>query len=175
MPARRARIQPEPVRATSSGAVQQRQPFGKAWRKTASSWAAAHGLEDVARTAPGWMRAPGRGIVLAHASPCSRRCRNWRWSWSTRSTTPRSSSRKACATLRETSRYRAKLAGCPAILGTATPSLETWHNCIGRYERLELPDALCRAPAAGIRTIDLRHASLHQGLAHPYGCNRSAA
>src|SRR5204862_3031952 len=42
---------------------------------------------------------------------------------------------------RDVAVYLAKLAGCPAILGTATPSLETWHNWqSGRYERLELPE-----------------------------------
>src|SRR5882724_3240047 len=68
---------------------------------------------------------------------------------------------------RDAAVYRAKLAGCPAILGTATPSLETWHNWrSGRYERLELPErAVPGARLPAVRTIDLRHASLQQGLA----------
>src|SRR3989442_1002395 len=70
---------------------------------------------------------------------------------------------------RDVAVYRAKLAGCPAILGTATPSLETWHNWqSGRYERLELPErAVPGARLPAVRTIDLRHASLQQGLAAP--------
>src|SRR2546430_2619748 len=70
---------------------------------------------------------------------------------------------------RDVAVYRAKLAGCPAILGTATPSLESWHNWqSGRYERLELPErAVPGARLPAVRTIDLRHASLQQGLAAP--------
>src|SRR5260221_4280750 len=37
--------------------------------------------------------------------------------------------------------YRAKLAGCPVVLGSATPSLETWFNAgAGRYELLTLAE-----------------------------------
>jgi len=68
---------------------------------------------------------------------------------------------------RDAAVYRAKLAGCPAVLGTATPSLETWHNWrSGRYERLELAERAApgaRLPA--VRIVDLRNESLHQGLA----------
>lgn len=36
---------------------------------------------------------------------------------------------------------RAKFAGCPVILGSATPSLETFHNAsVGRYKHLRLPE-----------------------------------
>jgi primosomal protein N' (replication factor Y) len=62
--------------------------------------------------------------------------------------------------------YRAKLAGCPVILGTATPSLETWHNwMLGRYERLELPERAspgARLPA--VRTLDIRQDEPEHGL-----------
>src|SRR3954469_703148 len=68
---------------------------------------------------------------------------------------------------RDVAVYRAKLAGCPVVLGTATPSLESWYNSRqGRYERLELSRRA--APGAElplIRTIDLREHSLDEGLA----------
>lgn len=67
---------------------------------------------------------------------------------------------------RDAAVYRAKLAACPVILGTATPSLETWHNwTLGRYEKLELPERA--APGARlpvVRTIDLRDNALEQGF-----------
>ncbi|MDA8107436.1 MAG: primosomal protein N' [Betaproteobacteria bacterium] len=68
---------------------------------------------------------------------------------------------------RDAAVYRAKLASCPAVLGTATPSLETWYNCqAGRYALLELP---ARASPGSVlprvRTIDLRRESPEQGLA----------
>lgn len=61
---------------------------------------------------------------------------------------------------------RAKLAGCPVVLGTATPSLETWHNCLsGRYRLLELPErAVPGARLPAVRTIDLRSEAVEQGL-----------
>ncbi|MGH8669637.1 MAG: DEAD/DEAH box helicase, partial [Burkholderiales bacterium] len=41
---------------------------------------------------------------------------------------------------RDAAVYRAKAAGCPVVLGSATPSLESWFNHLaGRYERLPLP------------------------------------
>ena len=68
---------------------------------------------------------------------------------------------------RDAAIYRAKLAGCPVILGSATPSLESWHNCqAGRYERLELPErAVPGARLPAVRLIDLRREPPQQGLA----------
>jgi primosomal protein N' (replication factor Y) len=67
---------------------------------------------------------------------------------------------------RDAAVYLARLAGCPVILGTATPSLETWHNWrSGRYQRLELsarasPGA--RLPA--IRVLDMRAETIDSGF-----------
>jgi len=70
---------------------------------------------------------------------------------------------------RDVAVYRAKLAGCPVILGSATPSLESWQNFRqGRYQRLEL--AQRAAPGAElpvVRTVDLRDQALVDGLAAP--------
>jgi primosomal protein N' (replication factor Y) len=67
---------------------------------------------------------------------------------------------------RDAAVYRAKLAGCPVVLGTATPSLETWHNWqLGRYERLELPErAAPGAKLPAVRTVDLREDPPEQGF-----------
>jgi primosomal protein N' (replication factor Y) len=67
---------------------------------------------------------------------------------------------------RDAAVYRAKLAGCPVVLGTATPSLETWHNWRSkRYERLELPGrASAGAALPSMRMIDSRLDSPEHGL-----------
>jgi primosomal protein N' (replication factor Y) len=68
---------------------------------------------------------------------------------------------------RDAAVIRAKLAGCPVVLGTATPSLETWHNALaGRYERITLPDrAVPGARLPELRTLDLRGQELEHGFA----------
>jgi primosomal protein N' (replication factor Y) len=68
---------------------------------------------------------------------------------------------------RDAAVFRAKLAGCPVVLGTATPSLETWHNALaGRYERLVLPErAVPGARLPPVRTLDLRHEKVEHGFA----------
>jgi primosomal protein N' (replication factor Y) (superfamily II helicase) len=68
---------------------------------------------------------------------------------------------------RDAAVYRAKLAGCPVVLGTATPSLETWQNFrSARYERIALPQRAspgARLPA--VRTVDLRRSPAEDGFA----------
>jgi primosomal protein N' (replication factor Y) len=70
---------------------------------------------------------------------------------------------------RDAAVYRAKLAGCPVILGSATPSLESWYNFRqARYERLELSDrAAAGAEMPIVRTIDLREQPRDEGFAPP--------
>jgi primosomal protein N' (replication factor Y) (superfamily II helicase) len=67
---------------------------------------------------------------------------------------------------RDAAVYRAKLARCPVVLGTATPSLETWHNWQGRrYERLELPGrAAAGARMPTVRMADLKLETPEQGF-----------
>ncbi len=68
---------------------------------------------------------------------------------------------------RDAAVVRAKLAGCPVVLGTATPALETWQNALeGRYERLELPErAVAGARLPVVRCVDLRRESAEHGFA----------
>ncbi len=68
---------------------------------------------------------------------------------------------------RDAAVVRAKLSGCPVVLGTATPSLETWQNALeDRYERLALPErAVPGARLPAVRTLDLRRESAEHGFA----------
>jgi len=68
---------------------------------------------------------------------------------------------------RDAAVMRAKFAACPVVLGTATPSLETWHNALGgRYERISLPDrAVPGARLPKVRTLDLRREPAERGFA----------
>jgi primosomal protein N' (replication factor Y) len=67
---------------------------------------------------------------------------------------------------------RAELEGVPLLLGSATPSLESWHRTqTGRCELLELPERVLNRPLPEVRLIDLRHETLARGrrgaLSHP--------
>ncbi len=60
---------------------------------------------------------------------------------------------------------RAKRAGCPLVLGSATPSLESLRNAaIGRYRRLELPERAGAAAPPVIGLLDIRAQPLRGGL-----------
>ncbi|MGC8642801.1 MAG: replication restart helicase PriA [Isosphaeraceae bacterium] len=64
---------------------------------------------------------------------------------------------------------RAQLARVPVLLGSATPSLETWQNAErGRYERVVLPARALGRPMPAVSVIDLRHEKkLQGGLSEP--------
>lgn len=65
-------------------------------------------------------------------------------------TTPRYHARDAAV-------VRARLEGIPIILGSATPSLESWHNAqTGKYELLSLPERVGSKPLPRVDLIDLR-------------------
>lgn len=59
---------------------------------------------------------------------------------------------------RDVAVVRAKQLGCPIILGSATPALESYENCRqGRYKLLELTQRVEQRPLPVVETIDMRH------------------
>ncbi|APW62155.1 replication restart helicase PriA [Paludisphaera borealis] len=53
---------------------------------------------------------------------------------------------------------RAQLENTPVLLGSATPSLETWRNAeLGRYARISMPSRVEGRPMPAVEIIDLRN------------------
>lgn len=72
----------------------------------------------------------------------------------------------------ETPRYHARdvavmrghLEGCAVVLGSATPSLESWRNAaIGKYARVDLPHRVDHRQMPQIRIVDMRAESARTG------------
>jgi primosomal protein N' (replication factor Y) len=64
-----------------------------------------------------------------------------------------------CYHAREVARHRARLEGARLLLGSATPSLETWLRCQGPQadtRLLELPERIARRPLPPVRLVDMR-------------------
>ncbi|MEO6271187.1 MAG: primosomal protein N', partial [Lautropia sp.] len=60
---------------------------------------------------------------------------------------------------------RASLSRVPILLGSATPSLESWRNAqLGRYRLLHLPERAGGSALPTVEVVPLRGASLQQGL-----------
>ena len=58
---------------------------------------------------------------------------------------------------RDVAVMRAKLADCPVVLASATPSLESWQNAqSGRYQLLELTTRANEGPLPVVRLVDMR-------------------
>ncbi|HEX6494296.1 MAG TPA: primosomal protein N' [Acidobacteriaceae bacterium] len=58
---------------------------------------------------------------------------------------------------RDVAVMRAKLAEAPVVLGSATPSLESWHNAErGRYALIEMPARVNQRPLPEVQLIDMR-------------------
>ncbi|MGB6692396.1 MAG: primosomal protein N', partial [Terracidiphilus sp.] len=58
---------------------------------------------------------------------------------------------------RDVAVMRAKLAGAVVVLGSATPSLESWQNCAqGKYARIELRRRVMNRPLPEVELIDMR-------------------
>jgi primosomal protein N' (replication factor Y) len=77
---------------------------------------------------------------------------------------------------RDTAIYRARLEGAVALLGSATPSLETYHNArAGKYHLIELTSRVENRPLATVRVIDLREEFRRQHRATPVSESLRAA
>jgi primosomal protein N' (replication factor Y) len=58
---------------------------------------------------------------------------------------------------RDVAVMRAKLAGAAVVMGSATPSLESWQNAErGKYTRIELLDRVMNRPLPEVELIDMR-------------------
>ncbi len=69
---------------------------------------------------------------------------------------------------RDLALVRARLAGVPVVLGSATPALETLHNAAtGRYQRLSLPRRAGDALPPRVALVDLRQHAVKAGLSTP--------
>ena len=64
--------------------------------------------------------------------------------------------------------FRARQRNVPVVLGSATPSLESWHNAeAGRYALLTLPARATGAQLPELGLIDTRIEKLDEGLSRP--------
>jgi primosomal protein N' (replication factor Y) len=77
---------------------------------------------------------------------------------------------------RDVAVYRARLEGAVALVGSATPSLETYHNArSGKYQLLELTSRVENRPLADVRVVDLREEFRQQHKAAPVSESLRAA
>lgn len=66
---------------------------------------------------------------------------------------------------RDLALVRGQQAGCPVLLGSATPSLESLRNAEeGRYQQLDLPNRVADASLPDMHLIDIRSVPLDGGL-----------
>ena len=68
---------------------------------------------------------------------------------------------------RDTAVMRAKLANATIVLGSATPSLESWHNAHqGKYARIEMHERVNQRPLPSVELIDMRREFQQTGQEH---------
>jgi primosomal protein N' (replication factor Y) len=68
---------------------------------------------------------------------------------------------------RDVAVMRAKLAGAAVVLGSATPSLETWHNAAtGKYQLIKITERVMDRPLPEVRLVDMRQEFQETGQEH---------
>jgi primosomal protein N' (replication factor Y) len=64
---------------------------------------------------------------------------------------------------RDVAIMRGQMEGAPVVLGSATPSMETYYNCQkGKYTLLELPERVDDQKMPLVRVVDMRQAALRE-------------
>jgi len=77
---------------------------------------------------------------------------------------------------RDAALVRAKLEGAVVVLGSATPSLESYQNARrGKYRLLELPERVAQRPMARVELVDLREDFRHTHATRAVGERLRAA
>jgi len=68
---------------------------------------------------------------------------------------------------RDVAVMRAKLAGAPVVLGSATPSLESWQNSeAGKYKRITMAQRVNNRPLPAVEIVDMRQEFQQTGQEH---------
>ncbi|HZZ39426.1 MAG TPA: primosomal protein N' [Acidobacteriaceae bacterium] len=68
---------------------------------------------------------------------------------------------------RDVAVMRARSAGATVVLGSATPSLETWHNATtGKYQRITMSERVMDRPLPEVRLVDMRAEFQETGTEH---------
>ncbi len=68
---------------------------------------------------------------------------------------------------RDVAVMRAKLTDAVVVLGSATPSLETWQNSVlGRYRRIEMSERVNQRPLPEVQLVDMRREFQETGQEH---------
>jgi primosomal protein N' (replication factor Y) len=72
---------------------------------------------------------------------------------------------------RDVAVMRAKLEGAVVVMGSATPSLESWQNSAqGRYKRIEMRDRVMNRPLPEVELIDMRREFQETGQEQLFSC-----
>ena len=146
-------LTPQTIERFSAAIRQGRRPAQPSLRRRAASLLAKHRL--------------GRGA--GHRRACARRSLLRPGDWVSSSSTK---NMKAPSSRRQLPRYhardvavkRAQMEGIPVLLGSATPSLESWRNAQrGRYTLLSMPSRVGGRPMPNVEIIDLRHEKTAMG------------
>jgi primosomal protein N' (replication factor Y) len=77
---------------------------------------------------------------------------------------------------RDVAIMRAKMSGAAVMLGSATPSLESYHNArTGKYALVELPDRVERRPLPKVEILDMREEFRETGMTNDQLISRRLA